>query len=97
LKCRHKTYNRPNKKNDCHYNRTFFIFSNSNPKVKIVVGQGKPKVGEDGKVKNTYYYIKSPYSIQCGESEVKKTYQMYAIGTNNVTSEPTEAISVWVR
>jgi hypothetical protein len=55
------------------------------------------EIGEDGKIKNTYYCTKSPYSIQCGESEVKKTYQMYAIGTNNVTSELTEAFTVWVR
>ena len=65
--------------------------------VKKALNYAIVEVDDDGKVKNTYYASKSPYSIQCGESEVKKTYQMYAIGTDNVTSERTEAITVWVR
>lgn len=55
------------------------------------------EVDDTGKILNTYNTTELFLLIQGTQSEVKKTYQMYAVGSGTSVSETTEPFSVWVR
>ena len=65
--------------------------------VKGVLTYIVEEIDEAGKVLNTYNTTEKSLLIQGAASEVKKTYQMRAVGAGTSVSESTESFTVWVR
>lgn len=65
--------------------------------VKGVLTYIVEEIDEVGKVLNTYNTTEKSLLIQGAASEVKKTYQMRAVGAGTSVSESTESFTVWVR
>jgi hypothetical protein len=55
------------------------------------------ELNEDGTVKNVTHCDKLMLSVAGVETEIKRTFRLKAIGTDTITSDYTENVSVWVR